>query len=126
MRKQLVVIAYLLLVVTSSCATYRPIVDQRSIRDVQQYQFDLAECQSYAQQIDAGASAGAGMITGAAIGAGLGAIVGAFFGRAGDGAAMGAALGGAQGVTQGAAYGAATQRDIVIRCLQGRGYTVLY
>lgn len=119
-----VIIAILLLM--SGCVAYHPIIDQRSITDYDQYQRDLAECQAYAQQIDAGASAGIGMITGAGVGAVLGAIVGAFFGCAGDTAVFGAAIGGASGLSQGAAHGVGAQQDIVRRCMVGRGYSVLY
>lgn len=110
----------------SACATYQPIIDRQSITDQQQYEKDLAECQTYAGQIDPGTNAVVGMAGGAAVGAALGAIVGAFFGCPGDAAAFGASLGGFSGGAQGAGHSAAAQRDIVIRCMQGRGYRVLY
>ena len=44
---------------------------------------------------------------------------------AGDGAAMGAAVGGFGGLTQGAGQGAKSQMDIIRRCMQGRGWSVL-
>ena len=116
----------LILSLTVGCATYQPIIDRQTITDQAKYERDLAECQAYAQQIDPAGNAVAGAVGGAAVGAALGAIVGAFFGVAGDGAALGAALGGAQGTMAGAGGSMQAQRDIVIRCMQGRGYRVLY
>ena len=119
---------FVLLVGLAGCATaYTPIVDRQSIADDDKFAQDLRECQGYAAQIDPGATTGAGMITGAAVGAGIGALVAAFFGvNVGQVAGFGAALGGASGAARGAAYGMGSQRDIVIRCMQGRGYTVLH
>ena len=123
MKQTIIAISIILL---AGCAPYRPIVDTQTITDQSKYETDLAECQAYAEQVDTAMSAGTGMAAGACIGAGLGAIVGAFFGTAGDGAAFGAAMGGASGLGSGAGHGMAAKRDIVIRCMQGRGYRVLH
>lgn len=109
----------------SACASYRPIVDSRSIINQQEYETDLAECQAYASQVDPGTNAAVGAVGGAAVGAVLGAIVGAFFGCPGETAGFGAALFGASGGMQGAGQSMAVQRDIIRRCLIGRGYQVL-
>lgn len=122
--KRLIII--LIALSLTACAAYRPIVDRQSITDQGQYERDLAECQAYSKQVDPGANAAIGMAGGAAVGAALGALVGAFFGCPGKTAAFGAALGGAQGLGSGAGYGIAAQRDIVRRCMMGRGYAVLH
>ena len=108
----------------TACATYRPMVDPQG-KSKAQYEYDLRECQCYAEQISPEANALIGAGVGAGVGAALGAIVGAFFGFAGDGAAMGAAVGGFGGLTQGAGDGMRTQIDIIRRCMQGRGWSVL-
>jgi len=110
-----------------SAAQYRPIVDAKTITDQCKYETDLRECQEYAGTISTGETAAGGAVVGAAIGAGLGAIVGAFFGaNPGEIAAFGAAIGGGTGLVRGASYGMGAQRDIVLRCMQGRGYSVLH
>ncbi|MGA9421908.1 MAG: hypothetical protein WBW61_06060, partial [Rhodanobacteraceae bacterium] len=60
----------------AGCASYRPLVDRRSIDDPERYEYDLADCQSYARRVDPIASAGAGAVLGALIGAAFGAAVG--------------------------------------------------
>lgn len=111
--------------ITGCATTYQPIVDRQSITDQQQYDQDLIECQAYARQVDPGTNAAVGAVGGAAVGAALGAIVGAFFGCPGKTAGFGAALFGASGGMQGAGHTMAVQRDIVRRCMSGRGYRVL-
>lgn len=120
------VIIVIISILFAGCATYQPIIDRQSITDMVQYEQDLAECQAYAQQIDPATNAAVGAVGGAAIGAALGAIVGAFYGCPGKTAGFGAALFGAGGGMQGAGGSIQTQRDIVIRCMQGRGYRVLH
>jgi len=98
-------------------ANYRPIVDRPGAN----YEADLAQCQQHAHQVASAAeSAAVGAIAGAVIGALLG-IVGDNRGQrsalAGIGALSGAVGAGAQGETD--------QRNIIRRCLQGRGYAVL-
>ena len=61
----------------------------------------------------------AGMIFGAIIGAIFGVPIGEMIGA-------GAALGGASGAMSGAGAGASSQMNIIKRCMQGRGYSVLH
>ena len=101
------------------CASYRPIVDTKGV-DMNKYEADLGECQQYATEVDPVGRAAAG----AAAGAVIGAVIGSIFGNrrsAGQGAAAYGLLGGAGGGAQ----GALAQREIVIRCMVGRGYKVL-
>ena len=111
----------------SGCATgptgadYRPMVDTRGA-SAANYESDLAECQRYAAQ-RTGAAGGA--LVGAVFGALLGvALLAAGGGRGGWGNEV-AAVGAISGGLQGAAAGEGTQRDIIRRCLAGRGHSVL-
>ena len=101
-------------------AQYQPLVDGRT--QGANYSQDLAECQSYATQ-RAGATEGAvaGEVFGALLGVALLAVGGGRGGWGNEVAAVGAVAGGLQG----AAAGESTQRDIIKRCLAGRGYSVL-
>lgn len=110
--------------VLAGCSSYRPIVDMQGI-DEAQYEQDLAECQSYAEQVSPVQDAATHAVIGAAIGAAFGAIAGAWGGDAGTGAAIGASYGGAGGALQGGAGGASSQKSIIRRCMTGRGYSVL-
>jgi outer membrane lipoprotein SlyB len=104
----------------SSGANYRPIVDNKGV-DLNRYESDLRECQTYATQTAGAAeSAAVGAVAGAALGAVLAAAAGGNYSRANSakvGAVGGAVGAGAQGETD--------QRNIIRRCLAGRGYRVL-
>lgn len=99
------------------CAN-EPIVDRRGVNEAQ-YQDDLAECRSYASQVDtAGETAKAGAI-GVAVGASVGAILGDSH-DAEKGAGVGAVAGGAKGFRK-----AEHRKEKVLhRCMESRGYTV--
>lgn len=107
----------------SACAGagYRPLVDTAG-RDMNKYENDLRECQGYAEQVS-----GAG--TGAAVGVAAGAIIGALFGGLAGGNRtqrnQTSALGAASGGLSGAASGEGSQRNVIRRCMGGRGYNVL-
>lgn len=109
--------------VLSGCATqgigsnYQPLVDTK---DYTQYHKDLAECQTYASQ-HAGAS------DGAMVGIFIGAVVGLLANAVGGGGFRNelAGVGALTGALQGAASNEGTQRDIIRRCLVGRGHSVL-
>lgn len=111
----------------SGCATgptgadYRPLVDSRGAAAAS-YESDLSECQSYAgQRTGAAGGAVAGAVFGALLGVTLLAVSGGRGGWGNEIAAVGAITGGLQG----AAQGEGTQRDIIRRCLAGRGFSVL-
>lgn len=101
-------------------ANYRPIVDNKGV-DLNRYESDLRECQAYATQTaGAGESAAAGAAAGAILGAVLAAAAGRGYSRsstAGVGAVSGAVGAGVEGERN--------QRNIINRCLAGRGYRVL-
>ena len=116
----------LLILALAGCAqTHQPIIDQRQIADPARYQFDLAECRQYAEQVSPAASAAKSGAVGAAVGAVLGLAVGAIGGNAGQGAAIGAITGGGSGAVGGALAGGRDQETVIANCLRGRGYAVL-
>jgi len=101
-----------------------PIIDTQGV-DAAQYQQDLTECQQFAGQKSVGEDTAKGAIGGALLGAALGAAIGAATGNAGQGAAVGAAAGGIGGGAGGAGKTMQEKKQIVSRCMQGRGYNVL-
>lgn len=97
----------------------RPIVDMQGV-SVAQYSADLADCQAYADQVEAGRQVARGAVGGAVVGGAVGAVIGnsdTAQRTAGAGAILGASRN---------ARGAMSERERVIRnCLIGRGYRVL-
>ena len=102
----------------AGCAS-DPIIDRKGV-DEARYQADLAECRTYANEVNTAAETGKYGAVGAAIGGSLGAIIGNSR-DAERGAGIGAVTGGTKG------FGRAEDRKerIVYRCLQHRGYKVL-
>ncbi len=115
-----IIIALITAVILFGCSTYQPIVDTKGV-DMDKYFVDLRECQQYATQVDPAANAAAGAVAGAVIGAAIGAILGNRQ-TAGQGAAIYGLLGAGGGATE----GAVSQRDIILRCMAGRGYKILH
>ncbi len=97
----------------------RPIVDMQGV-NIGQYNADLVECQTYADEVEAGRQIARGAVGGAVVGGAVGAAVGnsnTAQRTAGAGAVLGASRG---------AQSAINERERVIRnCLRGRGYRVL-
>jgi hypothetical protein len=108
---------FLVLLVAACSGATGPIVDTKGI-DMARYREDLAECETYAQQVSTGRAVGKGAAGGAAVGAAVGAIAG---GDAAKGAGIGAVTGGAQS----AQISDREKADVVRNCLRGRGYRVL-
>ncbi len=113
----------MLLIALAGCAGKAnpkgPIVDLKGVDPVQ-YQTDLAECSTYADEVAVGQSAVTGVIAGAVIGAAVGAAVGNSD-DVGRGAGAGGVIGGAKGVGK----GVRERRMVVRNCLRFRGYAVL-
>ncbi len=109
--------------VLSGCANtasgYRPIVD--GYQD-EVYHADLADCQALAKtkRYDNGETK-----TAALAGAVLGGAVGAIEDDSVEGAIAGVLLGGLIGAAGGAADTRTDRKDIVIRCMDGRGHAVV-
>jgi hypothetical protein len=107
----------LLAVLLAGCTSSRgPIIDTQGV-DMARYQQDLAECESFAAEVNPVE----GTARGAAAGGAVGAMTGAIGGDVGRGAGVGAVLGGAQS----ARMGVQERDEVVKRCLRGRGYRVL-
>ncbi len=114
------------ILILSGCAStgaginYRPIIDTRGV-DFNKYEKDLGDCQTYAAQTAGAAeSAAAGAVAGAALGAVLAAAAGSRYSRSST-----ARVGAVSGAVGAAAEGEQNQRNIIRRCLAGRGYSVL-
>ena len=94
-----------------------PIVDTKGV-DMAAYHADLADCESYAEQV----RIESGVLKGAAAGGAVGAATGAILGESiGEYAGVGAVAGGAQSGIQ----GDREKSQVVKRCMRGRGYKVL-
>jgi hypothetical protein len=115
MKRYLPIIA--LLACTSACTTTDEIIIDRQGVDMSRYDQDLAECKSYATEVQTGKK----VAKGAASGAVVGGLIGVITGDAGKAAGVGAVTGGAKGASE----GAEDEVDVVKRCLRGRGYKVL-
>ena len=95
------------------------IIDTQGV-DMSDYHQDLADCESYARQIDVRAETTESVVEGAVGGGVIGAVLGNHE-TAERSAGAGAILGGVKGNKR-ARY---EQERIVRRCLNGRGYKVL-
>lgn len=122
----LLIVTLTLTLTTTGCATrpmgenYRPLVDLKGA-DPARFEADLGECQAYAKQVAGAAEkAAAGALAGALLGAVLAAAAGNRYSRN-----QHAAVGAVTGLASGAAAGEHDQRSVIIRCLGGRGYSVL-
>jgi outer membrane lipoprotein SlyB len=112
--------AFLVGCAATSGANYRPIVDNKGV-DLNRYESDLRECQSYATQTAGAAdSAAAGAIAGALLGAALAGAAGKNYSRSST-----ARVGAVSGAVGAGVEGERNQRTIINRCLAGRGYKVL-
>src|SRR6218665_137010 len=98
-------------------ADYRPIVDKPG----RNYNNDLAQCQRLAEQRD---YVNGDSMTDTAVGAGVGGVIG-ILSNSWPGAAVGAGVGALGGATVGGLEAKNDRKNIVIRCMKGRGYTVL-
>jgi len=104
----------------------RPIIDPAtSVAGGRNYEYDVAQCQQLAEQVNAGGRTVGGALLGAGVGAAGGAIIGAFTGNAGEGAAIGAGVGGLTGAVGGGASAANSTQNVVRNCMIRRGYAVL-
>ena len=115
---KLVSIAFLPLLVAACTTTGEIIIDTKGV-SMARYEADLADCESYAEQVLVGQKSARGAASGAVVGGALGEVSNRR--DAGEGAAIGAITGGVRGINEG-------ERDqvrVVKNCLRGRGYRVL-
>ena len=106
-----------LLAATAACTTTDEIIIDKQGVDMSRYDQDLAECKSYATEVQTGKK----VATGAASGAVVGGLIGAIPGDASPDDGVGAVTGGARGASR----GSEDEVQVVKRCLRGRGYKVL-
>ena len=117
MRSFMYCIALLAITFTVGCAANQPIIDPASV-DMDLYQYDLAECEQIADQVEQ--KAGSGALGGAIVGGLIGAVLGDS-----DRVKKSAAVGGILGGTKGAASTQREKSQVVKNCLRNRGYQVL-
>ena len=104
----------------TSGANYRPIVDNKGV-DLNRYESDLRECQSYATQTAGAAdSAAGGALAGALLGAALAGAAGKNYSKSSS-----ARVGAVSGAVGAGLGGERNQKNIINTCLAGRGYRVL-
>jgi len=115
MNKQMALIPVIALL--AACTTTDEIIIDKQGVDMSRYDQDLAECRSYATEVQTGKK----VAKGAASGAVVGGLIGAITGDAGKSAGVGAVGGGAKGASK----GEEEEVQVVKRCLRGRGYKVL-
>jgi len=118
--KRFLALTVLVLLAACAGASYRPMIDSRNV-DMSKFEADLRDCQQYATQV---AGAGTGAAAGAAVGALFGAVLAAAAGSRYDRGAT-ARVGAVAGATSGGVEGETNQRDVIRRCIAGRGYSVL-
>ena len=94
------------------------IVDMKNV-DYRAYRNDVADCNTYADQVSIGANAAAGTVGGGIAYAVIGAIVGDS-----DTAERLAGAGAVLGAAEGAANGYKEQETVLRNCLRERGYKV--
>jgi hypothetical protein len=107
-------------VFVAGCAAHPdPIIDMKGV-DLDQYEQDWAECESYTEEVI--------VAKGVAKGAGLGAVVGAAGGAVGGNStdvAEGAGIGALWGGTRSGLDADEMKQNVFKRCMRGRGYRVL-
>ena len=104
----------------STGANYRPIIDTANV-DLNVLEKDITECQQFAKQK---ASAAQSALAAAAVGAAFGAVLAAAAGSEYSKEKT-ARVGAVTAAAKGAASGEKGQREIIRKCLAGRGYNVL-
>ncbi len=106
-------------VLIGACASHpEPIIDTKGV-NMAVYEQDLADCETYSEQVQIEAGMARGAATGAATGGAVGAVRGR--GSVAEDAAVGAILGASKSGVQ----GAKEKERVVKNCLRYRGYRVL-
>lgn len=95
------------------------IIDRKGV-DLARYDRDLAECSTYAAEVEMAEDTARDTARGAVVGGAVGAII-----DGGEGAARGAGIGGVTGGARGYVHAEHERERVVKNCLRGRGYRVL-
>jgi outer membrane lipoprotein SlyB len=110
-------IQFVTVLLLMGCAAHPdPIIDTKGV-NMEQYQQDLEECQTFAEPIQTEVGAEKGAAAGAAVGGATGAVTG--------NAAEGAGIGAIAGAARSAQLNEREKQQVVKNCLKGRGYNVL-
>lgn len=123
-----VAIALLALSGCASTSNWQPTIDAKIDRHKDRIYTDLAQCKQLAASQASGLSVkevGKTALIGGAVGAAGGAAIGAAAGNAGTGAAVGAAVVGLGSGLYKTFHSDEEYKRVYIRCMQGRGHTVL-
>lgn len=110
-----------LVMLVGACTTTDEIIIDKKGVNMTRYSEDLAECESYADQVRTGEKAARGAASGAVVGGAVGGIID----DSSEGAARGAGVGAVTGAVRGLNEGERGEIQVVKRCLRGRGYRVL-
>ncbi len=104
----------------AGCAAHPdPIIDMKGV-DIDQYNEDWAECESYTEEV----AVAQGVAKGAGLGAAIGAAAGAIGGNSSD-VAESAGVGALYGGTRSGLDADREKQAVFKRCMRGRGYRVL-
>ena len=110
-------IEFLSFALITACAAHPdPIIDTKGV-NMEQYQRDFEECQTFKNPIHTEVGAAKGAVAGAAVGGATGAVTG--------NAAEGAGVGAIAGADRSAQLSEREKQQVVKNCLRGRGYKVL-
>jgi len=107
------------LLVAACAAQPDPIIDMKGV-DLDQYEEDWDECESYTDEV----LVSRGVAKGAGLGAAIGAAAGAIGGNSTD-VAEGAGVGALYGGTRSGLDADEMKQMVFKRCMRGRGYRVL-
>jgi len=111
------IIAVAVITITGCAAHPDPIIDMQGVNDLEKFDQDWDDCESYTDEI----TIEKGVAKGAALGTVVGAAAGAIDGDAGEGAGYGAIYGG----TRSGLDADREKQAVFKRCMRGRGYRVL-
>jgi len=104
----------------AACAAHPdPIIDMKGV-DLDQYEEDWEECETYTEEV----LVARGVAKGAGLGATIGAAAGAIGGNSTD-VAEGAGYGALWGGTRSGLDADEMKQNVFKRCMRGRGYRVL-
>jgi len=118
MKSTRALIMTMALIVIAGCAAHPdPIIDMQGVNDMEKFDQDWGDCESYTEEI----AIEKGVAKGAALGTVVGAAAGAIDGDAGEGAGYGAIYGG----TRSGLSADREKQKVFKRCMRGRGYRVL-
>jgi hypothetical protein len=108
----------LICLLASGCAS-GPLVDPKSSKTPENFYADRTECEAISQEVSFGWEMTKSAVIQGLLGAAIASVAG------GQPPEIGAASGALAGAGTGAWNTKSTRADIVTKCLQGRGYTVL-